>query len=79
MSEWRPGDRRVDMASMLRVNQAKIKDDVLEDDGKTDPRFTATAAELEKKGIKDYQLDYALKTLKRLAPAGPAPAKTAAR
>jgi carboxyl-terminal processing protease len=27
-----------------------------------------TAAELEKKGVKDYQLDYALKTLKRLGP-----------
>ena len=33
----------------------------------TDPRFTATAAELEKKGVKDFQLDYAIKTLKRLA------------
>ena len=29
--------------------------------------FTATAAELEKKGIKDFQLDYALNTLKRIA------------
>ena len=27
-----------------------------------------TAAELEKKGVKDFQLDYAIKTLKRLAP-----------
>ena len=27
-----------------------------------------TAAELEKQGVKDFQLDYALKTLKRLAP-----------
>ena len=33
-----------------------------------DPRFAATAAELEKKGVKDFQLDYAIKTLKRLAP-----------
>jgi carboxyl-terminal processing protease len=29
-----------------------------------------TAAELEKKGVKDFQLDYAVKSLKRLA-AGP--------
>ena len=40
-----------------------------------DPRFTATAAELEKAGVKDFQLDYALKTLKRLATP---PVKTAA-
>ena len=33
------------------------------------------AAELEKKGVKDYQLDYALKTIRRLAPA---PARVAA-
>jgi carboxyl-terminal processing protease len=26
-----------------------------------------TFAELEKKGVKDFQLDYAIKTLKRLA------------
>jgi carboxyl-terminal processing protease len=26
-----------------------------------------TAAELEKAGVKDFQLDYAMKTLKRLA------------
>ena len=26
-----------------------------------------TAAQLEKAGVKDFQLDYALKTLKRLA------------
>ena len=26
-----------------------------------------TSAELEKKGVKDFQLDYAIKTLKRLA------------
>ena len=30
--------------------------------------YRATAEELEKQGIKDYQLDYALKTLRRTAP-----------
>ena len=74
----RPRLREADLRRAL-VNQAKIKDEVLEDDTKTDPRFTATAAELEKKGVKDYQLDYALKTLKRLSPAAVPPAKTAAR
>ena len=54
-------------------------DEVLEDDSTPDPRFVATAAELEKKGIKDYQLDYALKTLKRLAPLPVQIAKTASR
>ena len=52
---------------------------MLEDDSQPDPRFTATAAELEKKGVKDYQLDYALKTLKRLAPPPVQMAKTASR
>ena len=74
----RPRLREADLRRAL-VNQAKIKDEVLEDDSKTDPRFTATAAELEKKGIKDYQLDYALKTLKRLSPAAAAAPKVATR
>ena len=39
----------------------------VESDDTQDPRFTMTAAELEKKGVKDFQLDYAVKTLKRLA------------
>ena len=59
--------READLRRHL-VSQAKIKDEVLEDDSSPDPRFTMTFAEVEKKGIKDYQLDYALKALKRLAP-----------
>jgi carboxyl-terminal processing protease len=66
----RPKLREADLRRHL-VSQAKIKDDVLESDSLTDPRFSATAASLEKQGIKDFQLDYALKTLKRLAPAAP--------
>ena len=69
--------REVDLRRHL-LSQSGIKDDVLETDDATDPRFTATAAELEKKGVKDFQLDYAIKTLKRLAPAAPA-APTRAR
>jgi carboxyl-terminal processing protease len=56
-----------------------VKDEVLEDESQPDPRFTATFAELEKKGVKDYQLDYALKALKRLAPPPVQLAKTASR
>ena len=39
-------------------------------DDSPDPRFTAKAEELEKKGIKDFQLYYAMNTLKRLGSAG---------
>jgi carboxyl-terminal processing protease len=40
---------------------------LLENDDTPDPRFAMTAAQLEKAGVKDFQLDYAIKTLKRLA------------
>jgi carboxyl-terminal processing protease len=72
----RPRVREADLRRHL-LSQATVKDDVLEADSTTDPRFAATAAELEKKGIKDFQLDYALKTLKRLAPAPAAPSRVA--
>jgi carboxyl-terminal processing protease len=45
------------------------EDNLLQDDS-SDPRFTATVAELEKKGIKDFQLDYSVKTLTRIETAG---------
>jgi carboxyl-terminal processing protease len=47
--------------------QAKVDDKLLEGDDSPDPRFTAKPDELEKKGIKDFQLYYALNTLKRLS------------
>ena len=62
----RPRLREADLRRHL-INEAKINDDVLEDDGKDDPRFTQTAAQLEKAGVKDFQLDYAVKTISRLA------------
>jgi carboxyl-terminal processing protease len=65
-------DRKVVREADLRrhlLGQAKVDDKLLEqDDMVNDPRFAFTPAELEKKGIKDFQLDYAIKTLKRLAP-----------
>ena len=65
--------RRGDYLRRHLLSQTKVDDKILEQDDTADPRFAFTAAELEKKGVKDFQLDYALKTLKRLAgPAAPA-------
>jgi carboxyl-terminal processing protease len=71
----RPRLREADLRRAL-LRESKVADEVLEDDTKPDPRFTASATELEKQGVKDFQLDYALKTLKRLAAP---PVKTATR
>jgi carboxyl-terminal processing protease len=63
-------DRRVVREADLRrhlLAQAKVEDKLLENDGTPDPRFAAKPADLEKKGIKDFQLYYAINTLKRLA------------
>jgi len=43
-----------------------VDDETVQDDGKPDPRFAATAEELKKKGIEDFQLHYALQTISRL-------------
>jgi carboxyl-terminal processing protease len=72
----RPKFREADLRRHL-VNEAKVEDDVIQDDGKPDPRFTLTADQLKKQGVEDYQLHYALQTISRLgkvqqaaAPAG---------
>jgi carboxyl-terminal processing protease len=62
----RPTVREADLRRHL-LSEVKADDKLLEHDETADPRFTATSAELEKKGIKDFQLDYAVKALKRLA------------
>lgn len=64
----RPTVREADLRRHL-VAQSKVDDALLEKDDTPDPRFAMTAAELEKKGIKDFQLSYAIETLKRLNPA----------
>ncbi len=78
----RPRVRESDLRRHL-VNEAKIDDAVLMDDGKPDPRFAATPADLEKAGVKDFQLDYAVKTISRLGNIGtaaaPAPKARATR
>jgi carboxyl-terminal processing protease len=76
-------DRVVVRESDLRrhlLAQAKVDDKLLEADNTPDPRFTAKADDLEKKGVKDFQLYYAMNTLKRLgapvAVAAATPVKT---
>ncbi|ALE17865.1 Carboxyl-terminal protease [Altererythrobacter epoxidivorans] len=50
------------------VNELGLKDEALETDKAEDPRFKLTAAELEKQGVEDFQLHYALETLRRTTP-----------
>jgi carboxyl-terminal processing protease len=75
----RPRFREADLRRHL-VNEAKVDNSVLEEDTVTDPRFAMTAEQLKAKGVTDFQLDYALRTIARLAsvPAA-APARTARR
>ncbi len=47
------------------VNELGIKDEELENDKVDDPRFQLTAEQLEEQGIEDFQLHYALETLRR--------------
>ncbi|MCA1956723.1 S41 family peptidase, partial [Zymomonas sp.] len=62
----RPKLREADLLRHL-VNQANTDNSLLEDDnGKTDPQFTATPESLKKENITDFQLDYALKTIGRI-------------
>ena len=62
----RPRFREADLRRHL-INEAKVDNSVLEDDIKPDPRFTATAEQLKAKGVTDFQLNYALDTIARLA------------
>lgn len=61
----RPRFRESDLRRHL-INEIKVDDEVIQDDGKPDPRFLASADDLKKKGIEDYQLHYALQTIGRL-------------
>lgn len=49
------------------VGEIGAEDEALERDRLDDPRFQLTAAELEEQGIDDFQLDYAVRTLRRTA------------
>lgn len=61
----RPRFREADLKRHL-INEAKVDNSVLEEDGKDDPRFKMTADELKKKGIEDFQLNYAVESITRL-------------
>ncbi len=50
------------------VNEIGLKDEDMERDKRDDPRFQLTAEELEEQGIDDFQLHYALETLRRTTP-----------
>ncbi|OBX19956.1 peptidase S41 [Erythrobacter sp. QSSC1-22B] len=50
------------------INELKLEDSALETDRQDDPRFQKTAEELKDEGIEDFQLHYALETLRRTAP-----------
>ena len=47
------------------VNEINREDEALERDRIDDPRFLLTSAQLEEQGIDDFQLHYALETLRR--------------
>ncbi|MCZ4264212.1 S41 family peptidase [Erythrobacter sp. G21629-S1] len=50
------------------INEIGIEDDAVEKDARDDPRFQQSAEELEEQGIEDFQLHYALQTLRRTSP-----------
>ena len=50
------------------INEVALDDKQLESDKQDDPRFKLSAAELQAKGIKDFQLYYAIETLRRTTP-----------
>ena len=52
------------------VNEKALDDKKLEQDAKADPRFKMTADELKAKGISDFQMWYALETLRRTSRGG---------
>ncbi len=65
----RPRFREADLRRHL-INEAKIDNTVLEEDEKVDPRFAVSAETLKTRGVTDFQLQYALDTIARLAKPG---------
>jgi len=56
--------RECDLRNHL-VNEISVDDKQLETDKQDDPRFRLTAEELKAQGIEDFQLHYAVQTLRR--------------
>lgn len=50
------------------INEIELEDEDLENDVRDDPRFKLTAEELKAQGVEDFQLHYALDTLRRTTP-----------
>ena len=69
--------READLRRALR-NESVENDRIIEEDDKPNPRFNVTYEELEKAGVEDYQLHYALDILRRLDGGAQAGVKTAA-
>jgi carboxyl-terminal processing protease len=55
------------------INEIGVQEDLIQNDGRPDPRFSLTAAQLTERHITDYQLYYALQTISRLGHLAPAP------
>lgn len=74
LSDPRIADRKPTREADLKkhlVNELKDSTDrLVEQDSEPDPRFVANADELKSRGILDYQLEYAVRLLARLAVAG---------
>lgn len=66
--DWRdtPRFREADLRRHL-INEKSVQEDVIEDDVRDDPRFSATPEELAEQGIDDFQMHYAVETIARLA------------
>ncbi len=60
------------------VNEVGVQDELIQDDGRPDPRFAASTEELTQRGITDYQLHYAVQTIARLGRPAPPPRVAAA-
>ncbi len=60
----READLKKHLINEIKDATAKL----VEQDGQADPRFLAKAEDLKAKGVLDYQQDYAIRLLGRLAP-----------
>jgi carboxyl-terminal processing protease len=75
LSDPRVADRKPIREADLKkhlINELKDSTDKLvEQDAIPDPRFVVKPDELKSRGVLDYQLDYALRLVGRLAPPAP--------
>jgi carboxyl-terminal processing protease len=67
--DYRQRASRVRESDLRRhlVNEIGVQEDLIQDDGRPDPRFAASTEQLTQQGITDYQLHYALQTIARLS------------